>query len=142
VNTYDVVDITDLGLVYTTTVGLELAMSGVPVIVIGQTHYRDKGFTLDPDSWESYFDLLGNVLEEPQRVHLTKEQVDCAWEYAYRFFFEYPHPFPWHLVHLWEDVGTWSLEDVLDEIGISRFRDTLRYLVGEPVDWSQVERYE
>jgi len=140
VNTYDIVDIADLGLVYTTTVGLELAMSGVPVIVIGQTHYRDKGFTLDPDTWESYFDLLSEVLQEPERVQLTKEQVDCAWEYAYRFFFDYPHPFPWHLVHMWKDVRTWSLEHVLSETGLARFGDTLRYLVGEPVDWSRIER--
>lgn len=48
VNTYDLVEIADLGLVYTTTVGMEMAMSGVPAIVIGQTHYREKGFTLDP----------------------------------------------------------------------------------------------
>ena len=142
VNTYDIVDIADLGLVYTTTVGLELAMSGVPVIVIGQTHYRDKGFTLDPDTWESYFNLLSEVLQKPERVQLTKEQVDCAWEYAYRFFFDYPHPFPWHLVHMWKDVRTWSVEHVLSETGMARFGDTLRYLVGEPVDWACVERKE
>ena len=58
VNTYDLVEIADLGLVYTTTVGMEMAMSGVPVIVVGNTHYRDKGFTLDPTSWEAYFELL------------------------------------------------------------------------------------
>jgi len=140
VNTYDIVDIADLGLVYTTTVGLELVMSGVPVIVIGQTHYREKGFTLDPDTWESYFDLLNEVLQEPERVRLAKEQVDCAWKYAYHFFFDYPHPFPWHLVHMWKDIRTWSLEEVLSETGLARFGDTLRYLVGEPVNWSRVER--
>ena len=47
---HDLVETAGLGLVYTTTVGLEMAMSGVPVIVIGQTHYRGKGFSLDPDS--------------------------------------------------------------------------------------------
>jgi hypothetical protein len=142
VNTYDIVDIADFGLVYTTTVGLELAMSGVPVIVIGKTHYRDKGFSLDPNTWESYFNLLSEVLQNPERAQLTKEQVDCAWEYAYRFFFDYPHPFPWHLVHMWNDVKTWSLEKVLGKTGMARFGDTLRYLVGEPVDWSHVKRYE
>jgi lipid A disaccharide synthetase len=48
-NTYDLIAAADLGLVYTTTVGLEIAMSGVPVIVAGETHYRNKGFTLDPE---------------------------------------------------------------------------------------------
>ncbi len=45
-NTYDLVEIADFGLVYTTTVGMEMAMSGLPVIVTGKTHYAEKGFTL------------------------------------------------------------------------------------------------
>ncbi len=48
INTYDLVEIADMGLVYTTTVGLEMAMAGVPVIVAGTTHYACKGFTWTP----------------------------------------------------------------------------------------------
>ncbi len=48
VNTYDLIEVADLGLVYTTTVGMEMAMKGLPVIVAGQTHYRGRGFTYDP----------------------------------------------------------------------------------------------
>ena len=47
VNTYDIVEITEIGLVYTTTVGMEMAMSGIPAIVVGNTHYRGRGFTFD-----------------------------------------------------------------------------------------------
>jgi hypothetical protein len=138
VNTYDLVEIADLGLVYTTTVGLEMAMSGVPVLVIGQTHYRAKGFTLDPDSWEAYFRLLDQALERPESFRLAKEQVDRAWEYAYRFFFEYPHPFPWHMVHMWKDVEDWPVERVLDEEGRQKFERTFRFLAGEPIDWTLI----
>ena len=35
VNTYDLIEVADVGLVYTTTVGMEMAMYGVPVIVSG-----------------------------------------------------------------------------------------------------------
>ena len=90
INTYDLIEIADLGLVYTTTVGMEMAMSGVPVIVIGKTHYRDKGFTLDPNSWEAFFELLNGFISEPGSHQLSKQEIDLAWEYAYRFFFEYP----------------------------------------------------
>lgn len=71
INTYDLVDIADLGLVYTTTVGMEMAMSGVPVVVAGQTHYRGKGFTLDPGSWQAHDELLENILAEPSSYRLT-----------------------------------------------------------------------
>ncbi len=135
VNTYDLVEIADLGLVYTTTVGMEMAMSGLPVIVVGNTHYRAKGFTLDPASWEAYFDTLSKVLSDPAKFHLTQSQVDQAWNYAYRFFFEYPHPFPWHLLHFWKDVGNWPPSRLLSGEGLSQFQQTFRYLVGEPISW-------
>jgi len=135
VNTYDIVEIADLGLVYTTTVGLEMAMSGVPVIAIGNTHYRGKGFTLDPDSWDAYFKLLDEVLASPQAYRLSRQQVELAWNYAYRFFFEYPHPFPWHLLHIWEDLEEWPLGRVLSDEGQEQYGKTFQYLVGEPVRW-------
>lgn len=138
INTYDIVEIANLGLVYTTTVGMEMALSGVPAMVIGQTHYRQKGFTLDPNSWEAYFDLLEKVLADPEKYRLTQDQVDRAWEYAYRFFFEYPHPFPWHLVHMWEDVQEWPIERVLGEDGETLFSRTFSYLAGDPFNWEYV----
>jgi hypothetical protein len=137
VNTYDLVNIADIGLVFTTTVGLEMAMIGLPVIVTGETHYRDKGFTLDTDSWDLYFNILEKVLNNPKSFSLSREQVDSAWTYAYRFFFEYPQPFPWHVQHFWEDEEKWSLESVFSEKGLRLFGDTFNYLVGEPIEWGK-----
>ncbi|MFN8388170.1 MAG: hypothetical protein U0X92_17380 [Anaerolineales bacterium] len=42
INTYDLIEIANLGLAYTTTVGVETAMNGIPVISCGQTHYRER----------------------------------------------------------------------------------------------------
>ncbi len=138
VNTYDLVEAADLGLVYTTTVGMEMAMYGVPVIVSGETHYRGRGFTHDPDSWVSYFKLLGQILTKPDSFRLTREQVESAWEYAYHFFFNYPRPFPWHLVRVWEDYRARPLDSVLSEEGMSQYGATFRSLLGEPVDWKSI----
>jgi hypothetical protein len=135
INTYDLVEIADLGLVYTTTVGMEMVMSGIPVIAVGNTHYRSKGFTLDPDTWEAYFELLRTALENPAKFRPSKQQVELAWNYAFRFFFEYPHAFPWHLVHFWKDEALWPLKRVLSLEGQEIFEQTFRYLVGEPVQW-------
>jgi hypothetical protein len=136
VNTYDLLEIADLGLAYTTTVGMEMAMSGVPVIVGGKTHYRNKGFTLDPDSWQSYQELLARCLANPGDYRPTREQVERAWQYAYRFFFEYPCPFPWHLLNFWNELEIWPVARALSEDGQVAYGDTFRYLAGEPRDWS------
>jgi len=61
--------------------------------------------------------------------------VENAWNYAYRFFFEYPQPFPWHLVHFWKDIVAWPLSRLLTEEGLSKYHQTFKYLVGEPIHW-------
>lgn len=135
VNTYDLVNTADVGLVFTTTVGMEMAMSGLPVIVTGQTHYRNKGFTLDAESWDSYIELLEQVLESPEKFRPSRQQVELAWTYAFCFFFDYPQPFPWHVQHFWDDVKKWPLERVLSDQGLELFGDTFRFLAGEPINW-------
>ncbi|MEW6504689.1 MAG: hypothetical protein AB1457_12070 [Chloroflexota bacterium] len=139
INTYDLIEVADVGLVYTTTVGLEMAMMGLPVVVAGQTHYRERGFTYDPDSWVTYFKLLGHILENPAEYRLSREQVNLAWQYAYRFFFDYPQPFPWHLVRLWEDYRNTDLKTALTGSESEGYRRSFRFLAGEPVNWDYIK---
>lgn len=138
INTYDLVDVADLGLVYTTTVGMEMAMMGVPVIVAGQTHYRGRGFTHDPDSWVAYYKQIGQVLHNPQAHRLPSALVERAWRYAYSFYFEFPRPFPWHLVRMWEDVEKRPVSEVLSPEGQAKYGTTFRYLVGDAIDWREI----
>jgi len=135
VNTYDLIEAADLGLVYTTTVGMEMAMSGLPVIVVGQTHYRERGFTLDPASWDDYFAQLDRCLADLPAARLSRAQVDRAWHYAYRFFFDYPQPFPWHLLHFAEDTEAFSLAQLFSGEGQADYRQAFDLLAGNPFDW-------
>jgi hypothetical protein len=136
VNTYDLIEIASLGLAYTTTVGVETAMNGIPVISCGETHYRGRGFTIDPNSWDAYFSALETVLSDLPAHRLPEEGIARAWNYAYRFFFEYPRPFPWRLMNFWDDLDVWPVEKVLSDEGIGQFGDTFKFLVGEPFTWT------
>jgi hypothetical protein len=136
INTYDLVEIADVGLVYTTTVGMEMAMSGTPVIVIGNTHYRSKGFTFDPGTWEEYCRMVEQALNRDKGLYLSENQVELAWNYAYNFFFEYPYPFPWHLLYFWDELQEWPLSRVLSDEGRERYGATFNTLGGEPRDWT------
>jgi hypothetical protein len=135
VNTYDCMEIAGLGLAYTTTVGMEMAMRGVPVILAGNTHYRRRGFTYDPSSWDEYYATLDRLLSDLPAYRLNQEQVETAWNYAYRFFFDFPLPFPWRLMHFWKDMDIWPLGRVLSEEGQAEYKQTFDYLAGEPVKW-------
>ena len=131
INSYDLVEAADAGMVFTTTLGMEVAMLGKPIIVLGETHYRRKGFTIDPRDWDEYFDWLGRVMQSPAQYRLSEEKVNAAWTYAYRFFFEYPLAFPWHLQHLDDCLKEWPIERVLSEEGRREFGRTFDYLIGE-----------
>jgi hypothetical protein len=135
INTYDLIEIADVGLAYTTTVGLETAMNGRPVISCGQTHYRGRGITIDPNSWDEYYTVLEKVLGDIPAHQLNEKQIEFAWNYAYRFFFEYPRPFPWRLMNFWDDLEVWPLDKVLSDEGMVQFKDTFDFLVGEPFTW-------
>ncbi len=133
VNTYDLMELASLGLVYTTTTGLEMAMNGIPVIACGETHYRKRSFTLDPSSWDEYFSMIDESLK--RKKSLTKKQTETAWEYAYRFFFEYPLVFPWRLMHFWKDMEIWPMSRVLSKECQKEFGKTFEYLAGKNLKW-------
>jgi Capsule polysaccharide biosynthesis protein len=137
INTYDLMDISELALVYTTTAGLEIALRGIPVLVSGRAHYRKKGFTLDADSWEEYFGQLDTALADLKGHRLTAEQIEAAWNYAYFFFREYPHPFPWHVEKIRKDLRRASMAYVLSQAGQAEFGQTFRHLAGVPLDWEK-----
>ena len=84
ISSYSLMQISQTGLVYTSTVGLEMALMGKPVIVSGKTHYGDKGFVLLPQSLSEYLSLLQKInrLSSP-----SPEQIELARRYAYFFFF-------------------------------------------------------
>lgn len=137
INTYDLVELADVGLVYTTTVGLEMALKGIPVVVAGQTHYRGRGFTYDPPSWVEYFKMLGRILEKPAQYRLEKDKIDQAWKYAYHFFYTFPLPFPWH-IKFWGEYENLKISRVLNSNNRARYENTFKFLVGEPIDWSSI----
>ncbi len=134
VNSYDIAALAQAGLVYTTTLGMEMAMDGLPVVVAGKVHYRGRGFTHDPRSWDEYFALLQQMVADPRPLRPSPEQVALARRYAYHFFFTYPRPYPWHILFFQEDLDRWPLGKALDHPG---FTETLENFAGTPLDWGR-----
>ena len=144
VNTYDLMEIADLALVYTTTAGLEMAACGIPVVVSGKAHYRKKGFTLEADTWDEYFSILDRALADLRGNpgsgtgpghRLTAEQIERAWNYAYCFFAEYPRPFPWHLEKIMPDLEQRPISYILSPEGRAAYEATFQEMAGAPIAW-------
>ncbi len=90
-SSYVFMDEAHLGLVYTSTVGLELAARGVPVVVAADTHYRGRGFTSDPVTAAEYWDAADRVLSSPPDDAKRERIRELARRYAVVFFFRFHH---------------------------------------------------
>ena len=86
VDTYALIDLLDAGIVYNSTVGLEMAYCGIPVVTAGNTHYRNLNITYDPESKEGYLEYINRIgeLEMDSRMRRRAER------YTY-FLFEVKH---------------------------------------------------
>jgi hypothetical protein len=89
ISSYALVEASDTVLVYSSTTGLEASVSGRPVVVAGEVHYRGRGFTVDLDAPED----LTRVIDEGV-PSLTPAQVELARRYAYAYFFRLMTPVP------------------------------------------------
>ena len=87
ISSYRLIELANLVLAYSSTIGLEAALMGKLVQVAGQTHYREKGFTIDTESRDEYFNELDRLLknENPEKI----VNVEIARRYAYLFFKKY-----------------------------------------------------
>jgi hypothetical protein len=75
----------DSVIIYNTKTGIELAATGIPVIVAGEAWIRNKGFAIDVDSPETYFNILEHL---PLNKRMSEEDTLKAKKYAYHFFFK------------------------------------------------------
>ena len=89
VSSYSLIDMASVGLVYTSTVGLEMAARGIPVVCAGVTHYGRRGFTLDPGTPRDYWEAIERLIESPPDTAERSRARELARRYAYLFFFRY-----------------------------------------------------
>lgn len=84
VNSYNLIEKMDLALVYTSTIGLEIAYRGKPVIVAGDSFYRNKPFIVAPETKESYFATVRRLIDNN---HVFMPEKDIIEKYIYFIYF-------------------------------------------------------
>lgn len=102
---YDLINSNSIALVYTGTLGLELAVSGVPVIAASHVHYQEAGVVKNIKTLEEYLNLLGNPEEI---ISFAKANIELAKKYAYFYFFKLPIRIPFYRDDKWS-VLDWSV---------------------------------
>ena len=90
VNSWSVMAIADLGLVHTSTIGMEMPLEHIPCAVVSRTHFRGRGFTIDVNTEEEYFELIR--CWDAKQYNLEEART-LARRYAYLLFERYQLPF-------------------------------------------------
>lgn len=129
VNTHQMLNDIDAAIVYNSTVGVEAAYYGTPVIVGAKTFYRGLSLTYDPPNQSEYLDLLTSA----EDLEMTEEMRSRAERYAYFLFVGKHLDFPYFPSEITpEELRV--VDDAELEVGNETF-DTIvdRMVAGEPV---------
>lgn len=89
-SSYDLMRQTNVGLVFSSTVGLEMALAGIPVVTAARTHYTGKGFTTDAHSPAELRAAIDQHLADDQ----PSVDVEAARRYANLLFFDAAYSLP------------------------------------------------
>lgn len=89
VSIYDLIPHVKVGLVYTTTVGIEMSVSGKPVVTCAQALYRGKGFTYDPETTAAYFETIQTLLQTDEPLQLVTDRITQAKRFFHLYYFRY-----------------------------------------------------
>ncbi|MDZ4712045.1 MAG: hypothetical protein SGI89_06930 [bacterium] len=127
ISSLDFYDLLDGAVTVMGTGGLELSMKGKPVILAGEAHYSNKGFTFDAKDNDDYKRLLRDT---KNLQGLDEEKKSLAWKYGYIYFIQKQIPLtPTIMENLYIDF------DKIDHLlpGKNKFMDFLcdRIIDGE-----------
>ena len=92
VNSYQIAEICVTTLLYASTMALELAYFGIPVIQAGRSNASNKGIVFEPTSKVDYLELLNQSVRG--QIKMSAEMVDDAERYAFHWLFRRHVPEP------------------------------------------------
>tara|TARA_R110002110_G_scaffold415719_1_gene654200 strand:- start:36088 stop:37740 length:1653 start_codon:yes stop_codon:yes gene_type:complete len=84
---YDLFRYAKVGLMHTSTVGMEMAALGMPVITSAKAPYRGYGFTIDCSDKSHFFNQLIATLDA--EAGIRTQQIENAYKFIYFYRFHY-----------------------------------------------------
>jgi len=91
INSYTLTELSDVIIVYSTKMGLEAALMGIPLIIVGDAFYGNKGFCLEPNDLGEYHRMLDRINRiEP----FGQNEIRRIRGYANYYYFRRTLPLP------------------------------------------------
>lgn len=93
ISSYSLVDLASAVMVYGSTIGLEAAGAGKPVLCMARSTYSHTGCALQVDRPEELEPALERALDRTPAAEAGRERTRRALRWTYRYFREYSIPF-------------------------------------------------
>lgn len=95
INTYGLMEHCKLGVVFSSTTGLEMAMMGRRVLTGAEVYYGRRGFTADCDDRDDYLTKLRELASSPAATIPHERMIDARL-FHFLLHFVMQWPYPWH----------------------------------------------
>ena len=93
ISSYSIMDLAAVGLVFFSSVGLEMACRGKAVIGAARSLVSDADFVRTVERRDAYESLLEDALTVPAG-HVDRDVMRRAFRYAYAYYYRFSIPFP------------------------------------------------
>jgi tetratricopeptide (TPR) repeat protein len=121
-----------LGLYYSGTLALEMAMMGVLALTGARPLIGGFGFTREAATPEAYFDMIAAALADPDGNALTPDEIERAWRYADLYIVQALKALPWSYQRFWPSIlEEWPMARVLGPEGVAAFDRIFAVFAGE-----------
>jgi tetratricopeptide (TPR) repeat protein len=129
---YRLIAAAQLGLYYSGTLALEMAMMGVLALTGARPLIGGFGFTREAATPEAYFDMIAAALADPDGNALTPDEIERAWRYADLYIVQALKPLPWSYQRFWSSIrDEWPMARVLGPEGAAPFDRVFAVFAGE-----------
>lgn len=123
VNTYDILEQTDLVITHTSTVATEAVISGVNVITVSSVYYSQIGFVSSPNTKEAYYEKIKSTLDAQPEINMDKyKKAIVTYFVSQRLNWFFPGFLPSH------EVGGWiclTLDEIFMRNGVKEIVEAI-----------------
>lgn len=128
VSSYSLIKKSKVVIVYTSTIGLESAIQGIPTIFCGDSKDINRGFGCVPKSKKEYYALLDGY----QNLDVPLEQIENARKWAYIYNFILPIPLQLFEVNKQFNISRYSVKSSKD-VAAGKMKN-LDFLIGDIIN--------
>lgn len=83
-NAYDLIEAMDYGLIYSSTIGMEIAYYGKACVIAGKPFYRSQPFVITPATATEYFEILTQINEGKRTFIPNRESLLRMVHYVFK----------------------------------------------------------